>query len=235
MATKDVVAKVPVEIDIDNKKLSRLEVEFQEVLQILENTCDSHDEFDNTISLARTKISNLKTTFSKFEDSTGEFEDEDCYLESIKPLIQTHRTIIKSLQISFQKSCINGQKRVTRIEKDRLLSDVNRGEETNLRKRRLDKTEVANKSAEITRNLINIAQMMDTQLKQGEESNLVLEGSSQQIKETHEEFKGLTGFINVSRKLLNKYSRRELTDTLLLFFGLILFFATVLYIISKRI
>lgn len=139
------------------------------------------------------------------------------------------------MQISFQKSCINGQKRVTRIEKDRLLSDVNRGEETNLRKRRLDKTEVANKSAEITRNLINIAQMMDTQLKQGEESNLVLEGSSQQIKETHEEFKGLTGFINVSRKLLNKYSRRELTDTLLLFFGLILFFATVLYIISKRI
>ena len=50
---------------------------------------------------------------------------------------------------------------------------------------------------------------------------------AQQIVKIHDEYIGLTGIIALSRKLLNKYNRRELTDTLLIFFGLLLFFATV--------
>ena len=58
--------------------------------------------------------------------------------------------------------------------------------------------------------------------------------SSKQVQDTHEEYKGLAGFIQTSRKLLNKYNRRELTDKLLIFFGLVLFLSTVLYILKKR-
>ena len=59
--------------------------------------------------------------------------------------------------------------------------------------------------------------------------------SSKGITDTHEELKGLSGFVHTSKQLLNKYNRRETTDKLLIFFGLVLFFSTVLYIIKKRI
>lgn len=120
------------------------------------------------------------------------------------------------------------------MEKD-LLFKKDIGGESRLRNRKTNKAEAAKKSEDITQNLLDIARLMDTQVKQAEESNVILQTSSEQVANTHEEYKGLTGIISVSRKLLSKYNRRELTDTLLIFFGLVLFFATVIYIISKRI
>lgn len=58
--------------------------------------------------------------------------------------------------------------------------------------------------------------------------------SSRTVQETNEEFKNMTGTIHLGRKLILKYNRRELTDKLLIFLALALFFATVLYILKKR-
>lgn len=58
--------------------------------------------------------------------------------------------------------------------------------------------------------------------------------SSRTVQETNEEFKNMTGTIHLGRKLILKYNRRELTDKLFIFLALALFFATVLYILKKR-
>lgn len=58
--------------------------------------------------------------------------------------------------------------------------------------------------------------------------------SSRTIQETNDEFKTMTGTIQIGRKLITKYNRRELTDKLLIFLALALFLATVLYILKKR-
>lgn len=58
--------------------------------------------------------------------------------------------------------------------------------------------------------------------------------SSRTVQETNEEFKTMTGTIQLGRKLITKYNRRELTDKLLIFLALALFLATVLYILKKR-
>ncbi len=54
------------------------------------------------------------------------------------------------------------------------------------------------------------------------------------MSDTNEEFKSMTGHIQNSRKLITKYGRRENTDKLLIFLALVFFFATVLYIVKKR-
>ncbi|KAH3787229.1 hypothetical protein DPMN_165349 [Dreissena polymorpha] len=41
--------------------------------------------------------------------------------------------------------------------------------------------------------------------------------------------------IQNARRLLTKYSQRELTDKVLIFLALVFFFATVLYILQRRI
>uniref|UniRef100_A0A3Q3WBY3 Sec20 C-terminal domain-containing protein n=1 Tax=Mola mola TaxID=94237 RepID=A0A3Q3WBY3_MOLML len=62
----------------------------------------------------------------------------------------------------------------------------------------------------------------------------ILSTSSRTIQETNDEFKNMTGTIQLGRKLITKYNRRELTDKLLIFLALALFLATVLYILKKR-
>ena len=64
--------------------------------------------------------------------------------------------------------------------------------------------------------------------------NLFAVQSSNQITETNEEFKSMTGHIQNSHKLLTKYGRREFTDKLLIILALVFYFATVLYIVKKR-
>lgn len=181
-------------------------------------------------------IINLNLFFQKFQQSSAEWEDHSTYESKIKPLVESHKVVLNSLQNSYRKACINGQKRLTTLERNQLLrtsSDSNDAD-SKVRKRLIEKSDVAKKSEDIKESMLGIARMMDNQVKVGETSNVVLESSSQKIVETHEELKSLTGIISVSRKLLNKYNRRELTDTLLIFFGLVLFFATCLYIVSKR-
>lgn len=65
-------------------------------------------------------------------------------------------------------------------------------------------------------------------------SPLISANSSRTILEANEEFKSMSGTIQLGRKLITKYNRRELTDKLLIFLALALFLATVLYILKKR-
>lgn len=234
--------KLPVEIEMENEKLYKMEIELETLLQVIENQCESKAEFDKSMLTARAVLASLKKSYNKFSGSICEWEDDPLFEEKIKPLVETHRNVLQSTQTNFQRSCLNGQKRLEHLEKSSLLTsstdfgaDSSPASDSKVRQRKLQKSEIANKNQEITRDLQKIARMMDSQVKRGEESNEILESSSQQIREVHEEYKGMTGFISVARKLLNKYNRRELTDNLLMFFGLLLFFATVIYIVSKRI
>lgn len=58
--------------------------------------------------------------------------------------------------------------------------------------------------------------------------------SSKTVGESHEELKSMTGHIQSSHKLLVKYGRRECTDKLLIVLALVFFFASVMYVIKKR-
>ena len=75
---------------------------------------------------------------------------------------------------------------------------------------------------------------MSAQVQRGQDTMSTLVESSKQIGDTNEEFKTMSGHIQISRKLLTKFGRRELTDKLLIFLALIFFFGTVLYIVKKR-
>ena len=58
--------------------------------------------------------------------------------------------------------------------------------------------------------------------------------SSKQVTSVQGEFENMSGHIQHSRKLLTKYGRRECTDKLLILLALVFFFASVLYILKKR-
>ena len=58
--------------------------------------------------------------------------------------------------------------------------------------------------------------------------------SSQAVGGVEGELRGQSGVIGQSRHLITKYGRRQVTDCLLISFAVLLFVATVLYILKKR-
>ncbi|KAM3867307.1 vesicle transport protein SEC20 isoform 2-T2 [Diretmus argenteus] len=101
-------------------------------------------------------------------------------------------------------------------------------------RRKMTKEGLAQTSSDITESLMSISRMMAQQVQQSEETMTSLATSSRTVQETNEEFKAMTGTIQLGRKLITKYNRRELTDKLLIFLAIALFLGTVLYILKKR-
>ncbi|XP_062358002.1 vesicle transport protein SEC20 isoform X2 [Cinclus cinclus] len=117
-------------------------------------------------------------------------------------------------------------------EKQALLREVENHKKQMLRK--TTKESLAESASNITESLMGISRMMSQQVQQSEETVQTLANSSRTILEANEEFKSMSGTIQLGRKLITKYNRRELTDKLLIFLALALFLATVLYILKKR-
>ncbi|XP_056667563.1 vesicle transport protein SEC20 isoform X3 [Monodelphis domestica] len=117
-------------------------------------------------------------------------------------------------------------------EKQALLQEVENHKKQMLRK--TTKESLAQTSSSITESLMGISRMMSQQVRQSEEAMQILANSSRTILDANEEFKSMSGTIQLGRKLITKYNRRELTDKLLIFLALALFLATVLYILKKR-
>ncbi|EAW61406.1 BCL2 interacting protein 1 [Homo sapiens] len=117
-------------------------------------------------------------------------------------------------------------------EKQLLLQEVENHKKQMLRK--TTKESLAQTSSTITESLMGISRMMAQQVQQSEEAMQSLVTSSRTILDANEEFKSMSGTIQLGRKLITKYNRRELTDKLLIFLALALFLATVLYIVKKR-
>uniref|UniRef100_A0A3B4EST6 Vesicle transport protein SEC20-like n=1 Tax=Pundamilia nyererei TaxID=303518 RepID=A0A3B4EST6_9CICH len=117
-------------------------------------------------------------------------------------------------------------------DKQALMTQVEGHRKQMLRK--MAKEGLAQTTSDITENLMSISRMMAQQVQQSEETITSLATSSRTIQETNDEFKTMTGTIQIGRKLITKYNRRELTDKLLIFLALALFLATVLYILKKR-
>uniref|UniRef100_A0A2K5ZQ62 BCL2 interacting protein 1 n=1 Tax=Mandrillus leucophaeus TaxID=9568 RepID=A0A2K5ZQ62_MANLE len=122
--------------------------------------------------------------------------------------------------------------RIQESEKQLLLQEVENHKKQMLRK--TTKESLAQTSSSITESLMGISRMMAQQVQQSEEAMQSLVTSSRTILDANEEFKSMSGTIQLGRKLITKYNRRELTDKLLIFLALALFLATVLYIVKKR-
>uniref|UniRef100_A0A3P9H292 BCL2 interacting protein 1b n=1 Tax=Oryzias latipes TaxID=8090 RepID=A0A3P9H292_ORYLA len=119
-------------------------------------------------------------------------------------------------------------------ETDRLAIQAETESQRRQMVRKVTKESLVETSGNITESLMSISRMMAEQVKQSEDTIGTLATSSRTVQETNEEFKSMTGTIHLGRKLILKYNRRELTDKLLIFLALALFFATVLYILKKR-
>ncbi|KAF6280459.1 BCL2 interacting protein 1 [Rhinolophus ferrumequinum] len=166
--------------------------------------------------------------FLELEQSAKEQDRESEKLVLLQE-VESHKKQMLSNQASWRKANLTCKMAIDNVEKAELLQGGDR-----LRQRKTAKESLAQTSSSITENLMGISRMMSQQVQQSEEAIQTLANSSRTILDANEEFKSMSGTIQLGRKLITKYNRRELTDKLLIFLALALFLATVLYIIKKR-
>ncbi|KAK2572235.1 Vesicle transport protein SEC20 [Acropora cervicornis] len=202
---------IPVQARINIQEIVKIEFEVQNLVQDMKQ-CEGPQFVLNGLDLkVKQKMNSLK---KKVEAKVGDVSNRSSRRSSsdVASPLTVYRCQSGKL-IWHPKQLLTKMKRKNYWEENHQLLD---------------------KASNITQDLMSIARMMESQVKQSEEDMQMLASSSAQIKDTQEEFRGLTGIIQTSKNLLNKYNRREVTDRLLIFFGLVLFFSTVLYILKKR-
>ena len=88
---------------------------------------------------------------------------------------------------------------------------------------------------DITNRMQRNTEMLASMVRQQEETVKTLATSSTEIKEVDAEYQTLSAVLVSSHRLVTKFGRRAMTDTILTYLGFFLFLCTVLYVIQKRI
>ncbi|XP_035672153.1 vesicle transport protein SEC20-like [Branchiostoma floridae] len=175
----------------------------------------------------------LKVLRDRIEDLERLAREQD--RETTKRLllddVENYKQQLISTQTTLRKANLACKMAIDRGERE----DLFKGEDEEVRQRKHTKEQVTKTAGNLTENLMSISRMMANNVKQSENTMHTIVSSSKTVGDTHEEFKSQGGTIQISRKLLSKYNRRELTDKLLIFLAVAFFFATVLYILKKRV
>jgi protein transport protein SEC20 len=76
---------------------------------------------------------------------------------------------------------------------------------------------------------------MGDEVRLSEQATMILTTSSSTLKDTGIHMTAIGQSIKSGGKLITKYGRREMTDKILLFMALLLYFGVIIYILKKRV
>ncbi|XP_052228886.1 vesicle transport protein SEC20-like isoform X3 [Dreissena polymorpha] len=191
--------------------------------------CDNLEQLEEQNRQAKVALAQLKDKINTLERLGKEQDREEDRVVVLKN-VENHQQRMTSNIATLRKTNLSVKMAIDTQERDALML----GSET--RKRNINSKETLAKAAsKVTESLLELNQTMDAQVRKGNLTLTTLESSSKNITDTHEEFKSMGSHIQNARRLLTKYSQRELTDKVLIFLALVFFFATVLYILQRRI
>ncbi|XP_069867972.1 vesicle transport protein SEC20 [Dipodomys merriami] len=221
-------AALDVHVRICNQEIVRFDLEVKALIQDIRDCSGPLSALTELNTKVKEKFQQLRHRIQELEQSAKE-QDKESEKQILLQEVENHKKQMLSNQTSWRKANLTCKMAIDNLEKAELLQGGGP-----LRQRKTTKESLAQTSSAITESLMGISRMMSQQVQQSEEAVHTLANSSRTILDANEEFKSMSGTIQLGRKLITKYNRRELTDKLLIFLALALFLATVLYIVKKR-
>ncbi|TKS72550.1 Vesicle transport protein SEC20 BCL2/adenovirus E1B 19 kDa protein-interacting protein 1 [Collichthys lucidus] len=223
------MASSDVHVRICEQEILKYDLEIKAQIQDIIECTGPQSELTELNANVKKSFHNLRLRIQDLEQMAME-QDKESDKQAMISQVEGHKKQMLSNQTVWRKANLSSKLSIDNMEKQALLN----GADSAVRQRKMTKEGLAQTSSDITENLMSISRMMAQQVQQSEETMTSLATSSRTIQETNDEFKTMTGTIQLGRKLITKYNRRELTDKLLIFLAVALFLATVLYILKKR-
>ncbi|KAJ3587675.1 hypothetical protein NHX12_011272 [Muraenolepis orangiensis] len=217
-----------VHVRICEHEILKYDLEIKALVQDVSECTGPESTLTDLNSQVKESFQNLRLRIQDLQQM-GLEQDKESDKQMLLQQVEGHRKQMVSNQTAWRKANLTSKMSIDALEKEALL---NGGDA--LRQRGKTKGDLAQTSSDITESLMSMSRMMVQQVDQSKETMTTLATSSKTVLDTNEEFKAMTGTIQLGRKLITKYNRRELTDKLLIFLALALFCSTVLYILKKR-
>ncbi|KAM3612254.1 uncharacterized protein V6R79_005456 [Siganus canaliculatus] len=223
------MASSDVHVRICEQEILKYDLEIKALIQDINECTGPHSRLTELNADVKKSFHNLRLRIQDLEQMALE-QDRESDKQMMLTQVEGHKKQMLSNQTVWRKANLACKLSIDNMEKQSLLN----GGDNAVRQRKMTKEGLAQTASDITENLMSISRMMAQQVEQSEETMTSLATSSRTVQETNDEFKTMTGTIQLGRKLITKYNRRELTDKLLIFLALALFLATFLYILKKR-
>ncbi|XP_017276762.1 vesicle transport protein SEC20 [Kryptolebias marmoratus] len=219
-----------VNVRICGQEIIKYDLEIKALIQDIRDCPGPQSVLTELNSQVKEKFNKLRLRIQDLEQMAQE-QDEELTRLAVLAETESQRHQMLSNQTAWRKANLACKLAIDNMEKDELLHG---GENQSTRQKKATKESLVETSSNFTESLMSISRMMSQQVMQTEDTIGTLATSSRTVEETNEEFKNMKGTIHLGMKLILKYNRRELTDKLLIFLAFALFFATVLYILKKR-
>lgn len=174
----------------------------------------------------RQLLSKLNARIQTMQKQVVESKHQDDR-EGLNKAYEWHTSQYNELEKNIRRANLIAKATMDSNTRKLLLQDVNPGIKVN----RGDSLQAADTATE---SFVSLRQRLSSEVDQSKRSLEVLVQSSGQVAETDKEMENMSAHIQSSHRLLTKFSRREVTDSLLILCGVAFFFAVVLYILKKR-
>ncbi|XP_023652686.2 vesicle transport protein SEC20 isoform X1 [Paramormyrops kingsleyae] len=209
--------------------LIRSDLELKAFIRDIRKFPESHEELMDLNSKVKEKITELRLRIQDLEQ-TGKEQDKESERLAMLSEAEGYRKQLLRDQTTWRKANLACRMAIDRRQQEELF----RGSDVPLRLRKMTKASVAQTAGHMTECLMSVTRMMSQQVKMSEETIGTLATSSRILTETNEEFKSVTGALHLVTNLLTRCSQQDLIDGLQILLALLLFLATVLYILKKR-
>uniref|UniRef100_UPI00358F75E4 vesicle transport protein SEC20 n=1 Tax=Myxine glutinosa TaxID=7769 RepID=UPI00358F75E4 len=215
-------------VRVCTQELVKLDLEIKALIQDIRECEGPHSVLTQLNGRVREKLKLLRARIEDLERMALE-QDRETDKREILHEVENHRKQLISDQVSLRKANVSSKQTLDLVERQELVQPGN------VLRQRTAKQDVVRSAGDVTASLMSLSRLMTQQVHRSDETVQTLVTSSQTLTSTNEEFKVMSGTLSMSRRILTKYNRRELTDRLLIILALALFLATVLYILKKRI
>jgi len=224
-------------ISVVRQDIVKLDVTIKGLIQEIRGHAGSQAELDDLGAFVRSKITALRDQIDELKRLAQEQDAGEDRLALSEEVSKCEKTV-QDIHKSFRNAILTAQLTMNSRDKDELIGlNSNDPEEKlgNIRSRnRITREMMIKKSSQLTDDLLSVTRLIRDNTEKSTKTVDRLVESSQTIGETREELKTMGSVVIQARKILNKYGRRENTDKLLIFLGLVFFLASCLVVVRNR-
>lgn len=216
-------------IEILTQELILLNTKTQVLIQDVESCSSSLDQLEQCCRLARESLAAQQNTLDRLDLAALHSPDW-------QHQISVYRDQLNSCRLKLRKCSVRAHLRIEQSTSESLFegrrhTDIDRSQRT---RRRMKNEDAVAANERLTADLRSISQQLAGQVDRSKQTLDILVTSSEKVGQAGDELSGMSSVLGQSSRLLNKYTRRELTDNILFFIAFCFFFACVFYVIHQR-
>ncbi|KAK8395831.1 hypothetical protein O3P69_005742 [Scylla paramamosain] len=225
-------------LSVVRQDIVKYDMMVKSLVQEIRELDGSQAELDDIGSLVRSRIAQLREQIEELKRLAQEEDNEDERQQLAEEATRSEKMLQDDHQ-AFRNALLVAQLTINQRSKDELLArrpveGEGEGESSVRQRERRTRELLLRDSSRLSDDLLTVTRLIQDNVQKSRQTVDTLVEGSQNLTSTHEELKTMGSVISQARKILNKYGRRENTDKLLIFLGLVFFLASCLVVVRNR-